>query len=78
MVDPIGDSEKSDSGNLGQQVTQLASYFAPLALATIGASQCKNNQRQVDILDYSKTLAESGLQLMMAAKEGGGNLKLRT
>ena len=47
-------------------------------LATIGsASQCKNNQRQIDILDYSKTLAESGLKLMMAAKEGGGNPKVR-
>ena len=57
----------------------MANYFGPLVLATIGAaSQCKNNQRQIDILDYSKTLAVSGLQLMMAAKEGGGNLKLRT
>ena len=56
----------------------MASYFGPFALATIGAaSQCKSNQRQVDILDYSKTLAESGLQLMMAAKEGGGNPKVR-
>ena len=56
----------------------MSSYFRPLALGTIGAaSQCKNNQRQIDIYDYSKTLTESGLQLMMTAKEGGGNPKVR-
>merc|ERR1739838_508979 len=29
----------------------------------------------MDILDFSKTLAESALQLMYASKEGGGNPK---
>ena len=55
----------------------MASYFEPLANATIGAaSNSANHQRQMDILDYSKTLAESALQLMYAAKEGGGNPKV--
>lgn len=45
--------------------------------ATIGAaSNSQNHQRQMDILDYSKTLSESALQLMYAAKEGGGNPKV--
>jgi len=58
-------------------VAQLASYFEPLANATIGAaSNSANHQRQMDILDYSKTLAESVLQLMYAAKESGGNPKV--
>lgn len=30
----------------------------------------------MDMLDYSKTLSESALQLMYAAKEGGGNPKV--
>ena len=30
----------------------------------------------MDILDFSKTLAESALQLMYASKEGGGNPKV--
>ena len=55
----------------------MAGYFAPLAGASIGAaSNSSNHQRQMDILDYSKTLAESALQLMYAAKEGGGNPKV--
>jgi len=76
LIDPITESAKQDSGQLGRQVLQLASYFEPLAQATIGsASQSSNHQRQMDILDYSKTLAESALQLMYTSKEGGGNPK---
>ena len=56
----------------------MANYFKPLASATIGAaSNSVNHQRQMDILDYTKTLAESALQLSYAAKEGGGNPKVR-
>ena len=55
----------------------MANYFEPLTSATIGAaSNSANHQRQMDILDYSKTLAESALQLMYAAKESGGNPKV--
>ena len=59
------------------QVAQIAKYFEPLVDATVGAaSNSKNHQRQMDILEYSKTLSESALQLMYAAKEGGGNPKV--
>lgn len=59
------------------QVAQIASYIDPLTSATIGAaSNCPNHLRQTDILDYSKTLAESILQLIYCAKEGGGNPKV--
>uniref|UniRef100_H2ZQQ0 FERM domain-containing protein n=1 Tax=Ciona savignyi TaxID=51511 RepID=H2ZQQ0_CIOSA len=76
-VDPLANAAKEDAAQLGRQVVaQMASYFEPLAHATIGAaSNSVNHQRQMDILDYSKTLAESALQLMFAAKEGGGNPK---
>ena len=76
-VDPLAEAAKGDAAQLGRQVAQLANYFAPLASATIGAaSNSANHQRQMDILDYSKTLAESALQLSYAAKEGGGNPKV--
>lgn len=60
------------------QVTQLASYFEPLIVASVGlASKLHDHQQQMTILDQSKTLAESALQMLYAAKEGGGNPKVR-
>lgn len=69
-------------GSLGffwlSQVTQLASYFEPLVSAAVGvASKTLNHQQQMTVLDQSKTLAESALQILYAAKEGGGNPKVR-
>lgn len=59
------------------QVTQLASYFEPLIVASVGlASKLHDHQQQMTILDQSKTLAESALQMLYAAKEGGGNPKV--
>lgn len=56
---------------------QLASYFEPLVLAAVGmASKTLDHQQQMTVLDQSKTLAESALQMLYAAKEGGGNPKV--
>ncbi|XP_039255853.1 talin-2-like isoform X8 [Styela clava] len=75
-VDPLVHAAKGDASQLGHKVAQIANYFEPLVNGTIGAaSNSQNHQRQMDILEYSKTLAESALQLMYAAKEGGGNPK---
>lgn len=61
------------------QVTQLASYFDPLVVASVGlASKLHDHQQQMTILDQSKTLSESALQMLYAAKEGGGNPKVKT
>ncbi|XP_045150885.1 talin-2 [Echinops telfairi] len=58
------------------KVTQLASYFEPLILAAVGvASKILDHQQQMTVLDQTKTLAESALQMLYAAKEGGGNPK---
>lgn len=58
-------------------MTQLASYFEPLVLAAVGvASKTLDHQQQMTVLDQSKTLAESALQMLYAAKEGGGNPKV--
>lgn len=60
-----------------QQVTQLAGYFEPLIKASVGvASKLKDHQQQMTFLDQTKTMAESALQMLYAAKEGGGNPKV--
>lgn len=59
-------------------MTQLARYFEPLIKASVGvASKLKDHQQQMTFLDQTKTLAESALQMLYAAKEGGGNPKVR-
>lgn len=56
----------------------MAGYFEPLIMAAVGvASKLKDHQQQMTFLDQSKTLAESALQMLYAAKEGGGNPKVR-
>lgn len=63
---------------LSWKVTQLASYFEPLILAAVGvASKILDHQQQMTVLDQTKTLAESALQMLYAAKEGGGNPKVQ-
>ena len=48
----------------------------PLAVGAIGAaSKTLNSKQQMAILDQTKSVAESALQLTYAAKEGGGNPK---
>lgn len=60
------------------QVTQLARYFEPLIKASVGvASKLIDHQQQMTFLDQTKTLAESALQMLYAAKEGGGNPKVK-
>lgn len=59
------------------QVSQLAQYFEPLVLAAVGAaSKTINHQQQMNLLDQTKTLAESALQMLYTAKEAGGNPKV--
>uniref|UniRef100_A0A673IA47 Talin-1-like n=1 Tax=Sinocyclocheilus rhinocerous TaxID=307959 RepID=A0A673IA47_9TELE len=57
-------------------VSQMVSYFEPLIMAAIGtASKILNSQQQMSVLDQTKTLAESALQMLYTAKEAGGNHK---
>ncbi|KAG1695569.1 Talin-1 [Nymphon striatum] len=68
----IGEAEK-----LGHSVSQMISYFDPLITGAIGsASNSGNHKQQMSLLDQTKTITESGLQLVYAAKEGGGNPKV--
>lgn len=74
MVDNVRTAGKQEAEKLGHLVTQFASYIEPIAHGAVGAaSNINNSKRQERILDESKTVAESVLQLTIACKEGGGN-----
>ncbi|XP_068595910.1 talin-2 [Brachionichthys hirsutus] len=76
LIDPVSTAARGEAAQLGHKVTQLASYFEPLIVASVGlASKLHDHQQQMTILDQSKTLSESALQMLYAAKEGGGNPK---
>lgn len=76
LIDPVSTAAKGEASQLGHKVTQLAGYFDPLIAACVGlASKLKDHQQQMTFLDQTKTLAESALQMLYAAKEGGGNPK---
>ncbi|XP_042366248.1 talin-2a isoform X2 [Plectropomus leopardus] len=76
LIDPVSTAARGEASQLGHKVTQLARYFEPLIKASVGvASKLMDHQQQMTFLDQTKTLAESALQMLYAAKEGGGNPK---
>ncbi|XP_033725564.1 talin-1-like isoform X5 [Pecten maximus] len=75
-IDQVRVSAKEEPENLGHRVTVMASYFDPLADGAVGvASLVTNSKRQTQIIDLTKTVAESTLQFVYSCKEGGGNPK---
>uniref|UniRef100_A0A672MXK3 Talin-2 n=1 Tax=Sinocyclocheilus grahami TaxID=75366 RepID=A0A672MXK3_SINGR len=76
LIEPISTAAKGEAAQLGHKVSQLVSYFTPLISASMGmASKILDHQQQMNLLDQTKTLTESTLQMLYAAKEGGGNPK---
>uniref|UniRef100_A0A8C6KCN5 Talin 1 n=1 Tax=Nothobranchius furzeri TaxID=105023 RepID=A0A8C6KCN5_NOTFU len=76
LIDPVAIAARSEASQLGHKVSQMASYFEPLIMAAIDtASKILTSQQQMAVLDQTKTLAESALQMLYTAKEAGGNPK---
>uniref|UniRef100_A0A7N6B6Z0 Talin 1 n=1 Tax=Anabas testudineus TaxID=64144 RepID=A0A7N6B6Z0_ANATE len=76
LIDPVAVAARSEASQLGHKVSQMASYFEPLIMAAIStASKILSSQQQMAVLDQTKTLAESALQMLYTAKEAGGNPK---
>uniref|UniRef100_A0A8C2JWT7 Talin 1 n=1 Tax=Cyprinus carpio TaxID=7962 RepID=A0A8C2JWT7_CYPCA len=76
LIEPVAIAAHSDASQLGHKVSQMVSYFEPLIMAAIGtASKILNSQQQMSVLDQTKTLTESALQMLYTAKEAGGNHK---
>ncbi|UXI17836.1 polycomb complex protein BMI-1 [Sarcoptes scabiei] len=75
-IDPVRVAGKSKAEKLGHAVTQMISYFDLLTSNSIGyASKIPDDKQQNQILDKSKAVCESTLQLVYAIKECGGNPK---
>ncbi|ELW70306.1 Talin-1 [Tupaia chinensis] len=76
LIDPLASAARAEASQLGHKVSQMAQYFEPLTLAAVGAaSKTLSHPQQMALLDQTKTLAESALQLLYTAKEAGGNPK---
>uniref|UniRef100_A0A673AAD8 Talin-1 n=1 Tax=Sphaeramia orbicularis TaxID=375764 RepID=A0A673AAD8_9TELE len=76
LIEPVAVAARSEASQLGHKVSQMASYFEPLIMAAIGtASKILSSQQQMAVLDQTKTLTESALQMLYTAKEAGGNPK---
>uniref|UniRef100_A0A8B9ZIJ1 Talin-1 n=1 Tax=Anas platyrhynchos TaxID=8839 RepID=A0A8B9ZIJ1_ANAPL len=76
LIEPVASAAWAEASQLGHKVSQMAQYFEPLILAAIGAaSKTPNHQQQMNLLDQTKTLAESALQMLYTTKEAGGNPK---
>lgn len=59
------------------QVTSATSYLEPLKSGAVAcASRTHNSKLQMALLDQSKTVVESMQNLLIAAKEAGGNSKV--
>jgi talin len=58
-------------------VASATSYLEPLKNGAIGcASRTVNSRLQMALIDQTKTVIESMQNLMVAAKEAGGNRKV--
>ena len=59
------------------QVAKLANFIEPVADAAINAaSKMPHSKKQTDLLDQTKTVAESATELLYAVKDAGGNPKV--
>uniref|UniRef100_A0A8C7UW25 Talin 2a n=1 Tax=Oncorhynchus mykiss TaxID=8022 RepID=A0A8C7UW25_ONCMY len=75
LIDPISTAARGEAAQLGHKLRSR--FLFPLIRASVGvASKLQDHQQQMTFLDQTKTLAESALQMIYAAKEGGGNPKL--
>ena len=70
----VQNDSKFEAERLGHSITSFISYFEPLVSNGIGtASNMSSSKQQVLVLDQTKAVVESAQQLLIAAKESGGN-----
>ncbi|XP_018394712.1 PREDICTED: talin-2 isoform X4 [Cyphomyrmex costatus] len=75
-LEPLRTAAKYEAENVGHAVNQIALYSEPLVSGAIGAaSNMVHSKQQMVLLDQTKTVAESALQLIYVTKESGGNPK---
>lgn len=75
-VEPLRISGRSEAENLGHQVSSLTSIIDNLIGNIVGtASNIIETKEQVNLLERTRTVLESCVQYICAAKESGGNSK---
>ncbi|XP_072756029.1 talin-1 isoform X4 [Anoplolepis gracilipes] len=75
-LEPLRTAAKYEAENVGHAVNQIALYSEPLVSGAIGAaSNMVHSKQQMVLLDQTKTVAESALQLIYVTKESAGNPK---
>ncbi|XP_017757790.1 PREDICTED: talin-1 [Eufriesea mexicana] len=75
-LEPLRTAAKYEAENVGHAVNQIALYCEPLVSGAIGAaSNMVHSKQQMVLLDQTKTVTESALQLVCVTKESGGNPK---
>ncbi|XP_057321307.1 talin-2 isoform X3 [Microplitis mediator] len=73
-LEPLRLAAKYEAENIGYAAQQIASCCEPLVAGAIGAaSNMVNSKQQTVLLDQTKTVTETALQLVCVAKETGGN-----
>ncbi|KAK9301347.1 hypothetical protein QLX08_006276 [Tetragonisca angustula] len=78
-LEPLRTAAKYEAENVGHAVNQIALYCEPLVSGAIGAaSNMVHSKQQIVLLDQTKTVTESALQLVCVTKESGGNPKAVT
>ncbi|XP_015597713.1 talin-1 isoform X2 [Cephus cinctus] len=75
-LEPLRTAAKYEAENIGHDVNQVALYCEPLVSGAIGATlNMVHSKQQMVLLDQTKTVVESVLQLVYVTKESGGNPK---
>ena len=78
LIEPVRRAGKSKAEDIAHLVHTLSSYLPSLSMGAVGtASKTLNSKRQMAILDQTKSVAEAALQLTYAAKQCGGNAKVK-
>ncbi|XP_034947623.1 talin-2 isoform X2 [Chelonus insularis] len=73
-LEPLRASAKYEADSIGPCVQAVANCCEPLVTAAIGAaSNMVSSKQQTVLLDQTKTVAESTLQLVYITKEAAGN-----
>ncbi|CAG7823999.1 unnamed protein product, partial [Allacma fusca] len=75
-VEPVRNAGRAEAENVGHQVASLVTIIESLVDNIVGvASNMVDSKDQVNLLERTRTVLESGIQFVCAAKDSGGNPK---
>lgn len=73
-LEPIKSAAKRNAESLGHAVTEISRYILPLTHSAIGASShIIHSNKQILLIDQTRSVVESSRELVEVAKEAGGN-----